>query len=214
MTVRSRARRALLCLALLASAQFGAACSTRSRLLTAQIHAPNAAAEPLPLLAGVARGAALESVPRLPAGAGVERFAARLHEVGIFRAVLYPAGALASPPPDLLLRVSLGSRYDRHRLRNLASDLAVGMSLLLLQPLLPALADLEIEVRWEARAPDGRLLHAERALVRNRIESTWLRTPEAEAAHWHAATLDLAIDAALAQLSDARATLAAARATP
>lgn len=212
-TARGRARRAALCVALLASALLAAACATRSQLLTPPA-APSAAAEPIPLRAGVARGEALESVPRVSAGAGLERFAARLHETGLFRAVVFPAGELASPPPDLLLRISLGSRYDRHRLRNLASDAAVGLSLLLLQPLLPSLADLEVELRWEARAPDGRLLHADRALVRNRLESTWLRTPEPEVARWHDETLGLAIDAALAQLAGARAELAAAREAP
>ncbi len=204
--------RSALLLGVLLGALLLSACSARYRALSPPPPSAAQARAGLPLLVGVTRGGEGEGVPRLPADRGAERFAAALQQAGLFRGVVYPVSELAPLQPDLWIAVSQSSRYDRHLWRNLASDTAVGLSLLLLQPLLPSLADLEVEIAWEVRTPAGRALERGRAAASTRFESTFLRAPEREVARWHDETQALAIEAAIAQLRSAGASLASARA--
>jgi hypothetical protein len=203
-----RVRRLPRAIALLAA--LGSGCATEIRTLDSPAAPALERAAPLPRIAGIAAAESRERVPRLAGSEAVARFASSLAAAEVFEGLEFPATALANPKPDLVLDVAVESRYDPHRLRNLASDWLVGLSLLTLQPLIPSIADLCVEIRWEARASDARTLAGDSAIACNRIQSTWLRVPEADLATWHDATLARAIDAAVAQIARARARLAPA----
>lgn len=194
-------------LALIASIAIG--CATEIRNLEGDVAVSEGAAARLPATAAVVPAEPSATVPRLTQSAALERFATRLAASEVFEELQFPASALANPRPDLLIHTAVDAHYERHWLRNFASDWLVGLSLLTLQPLLPSIADLCVEIRWEARRADARRLHADSARACNRIESTWLRVPESDLAKWHDETLARAIDRAVLQIASAREQLAA-----
>jgi hypothetical protein len=194
-------------------AALAASCATEIRSLDADVAADTGAAEHLPAIAAIAAAEPRTSVPRLTQSAALERFAARLAAAGLFDEIQFPASELANPKAGLWIHTAIDARYERHWLRNLASDWLVGLSVLTLQPLLPSIADLCVEIRWEAQRSDAQRLHGDSAVACNRIESTWLRVPEADVAKWHDETLARAIDRALLQIAGARDQLVATAAS-
>jgi hypothetical protein len=143
-------------------------------------------AEPVPLTAGVSAASGGPNVARIRALDVGERFARELREASLFAEVTYPLTDLSPREPDVALEVSVASHHDKHVWKNLAKDVAVGLSVLLLQPLLPVTWDLELELGVRARDRAGRSLFESRESSRFRFESTWVRPPsEAALARWH-----------------------------
>jgi hypothetical protein len=162
-----------------------AACTARSFPLDGAAPPATPRGEALPLTVGVAAASGGPNVARIrPLEVG-ERFARALREAGLFAEVGFPLTELATRGPDLALELSVASRHDLHVWRNLAKDVAVGLSVMLLQPLLPVTRDLELELGVRARDRAGRTLLESGATCRFRFESTWLRPREGDLARWH-----------------------------
>ena len=87
-----------------------------------------------------------------------------------------------------------------HRLANLAKDIAAGLSILLLQPVLPTVVDLEVEL--EARGTATGTAPELRGTSRTRFEYTWIRAPKESIEQWHRKATDRAIDELIARIVD------------
>jgi len=177
-----------------------ASCSARSFPQESAPPAP-VRAEPLALRAGVRDASAGPNVGRIRAGDVAERFARELREAGLFADVVFPLTELSPVEPDVTLEVQVASKHDLHPWQNLLKDLAVGLSVLLLQPLLPTTWDLDLDLGVRARDREGRTLVESRQSSRFRFESTWLRAPEDALVRWHADAVDFAVRALVARLA-------------
>jgi hypothetical protein len=133
-----------------------------------------------------------------------ERFARELRQAALFAEVVFPATELAPLRPDVTLEVSVASRHDLHPWENLLKDLAVGLSITLLQPLLPTHWDLDLDLAVHARDREGRTLAEAREASRHRFESNWFRPPEEALARWHEDAVDAAVGALVARLAAER----------
>lgn len=168
----------------------------------------HALSRPLPGTAGV----------RLAPGADASalavalQFAQALEAAELFDRVVFPHTAQAPTPVDIVLDLHTTSTPDHKALANLVKDLAVGASLLVLQPVLPTRYDLAVEVGVEARRADG--FPVGRYLGRSvtSFESNHLRTEGAALEAWRREAVQRAVDAAISELLDARAELGAAAA--
>lgn len=161
---------------------------------------PRAAAEPstkaaVPrptLLAAVRSSEHGDNVGRIQPERLVQRFAERLYDATIFSDVVYPLTERSPAVPDVVFEISVASSYDLHPVSNLAKDVAVGLSILLLQPVLPTAYDLEVTLATRGVGTETKpeLL----GTGQTRFEFNWLRAPDDSIEQWHRDTTDRAID--------------------
>ena len=154
------------------------------------------------LLAGIRSTTHGENIERLQPERLTQRLAKRLADASIFSDVVYPLTKQSPAVPDVVLEVSVSSSYDLHPVSNLAKDIAVGLSVLLLQPVLPTVYDLEVELATSGSisggAPESKLL----GRSRTRFEFTWLHASEESIEQWHREATDRAIDELVERIGD------------
>jgi len=146
------------------------------------------------LLAGVRGGEHGENIERLLPERIVQRFAERLAETRAFSEVVYPLTDQSPAVPDVVFEISVSSSYDLHPVSNLAKDVAVGLSILLLQPVLPTVYELEVQLATNAPMMGAENESALLGSGRSRFEFTWLQAPEESVRDWHRGTTDRAVD--------------------
>jgi hypothetical protein len=162
---------------------------------------PEAGSRPT-LLVGIRGASHGDNIQRLHPERLTQRLAERLADAGIFSEVVYPLTELSPAIPDIVFEISISSHYDLHPLTNLAKDVAVGLSVLLLQPVLPTVYDLNVEVSASA-SPVGDQSRSKLVAARqSRFEFTWLRASEESIEAWHHETTERAIDALVKRIVD------------
>ncbi len=196
-------RVSLLRVALWASALALTGCYAKSSPITASPeYSASRPTPPLPFAVGLRSAAHGDNVALIQGAQVAGRFAMRLRDANVFSDVIYPMTELSPITPDLILEVSVSSAHDLHPLKNLAKDIAVGLSLLLLQPLLPTSYDLAVEITalpsGSGFAPAPEL----RATRRSRFSFTWLRASDEAIERWHLDTTNRAIDAMIASVEE------------
>ena len=156
------------------------------------------------LLAGVRSTTHGDNIARLHPERLAQRLAERLATASVFSDVVYPLTRQSAAVPDVVFEVSVSSRYDLHPVSNLAKDIAVGLSILLLQPVLPTVYELEVEIAARSPgsvgAPDSE--PDLRGTSRTRFEFNWLRAPAESIEQWHFEATDRAIEDLLARIID------------
>jgi len=154
------------------------------------------------LLAGVRAATHGDNVDLIVPESVVQHFAERLYAAGIFSDVVYPLTERSPAVADIVFELSVTSSYDLHRISNLARDIAVGLSVLLLQPMLPTVYDLEVTLTARAITTEDMQETVLEGSARSHFESTWLRVPEKSVRQWHRETARRAIDALVARVAD------------
>lgn len=156
------------------------------------------------LLAGVRSATPGNNIERIDPERMTHLFAERLYDAGIFSDVVYPLTEQSPAVADVIFEISVTSSYDLHPVSNLAKDIVVGLSILLLQPALPTVYDLEVTL--EARSPrSGRAPELEselRGASQSRFEFTWFHASKESIDEWHRETTDHAIDELVARIAD------------
>lgn len=137
----------------------------------------------------------------------VELFAKRLNAENLFTTVLFPYTGLSPSYPDVILEVSVSSNYNLHSGENLLKGVAIGLSLLLLQPALPTEYDLSVLLAVRATSRDGRLIKLYEYRSDYRFQYTLLQ-PSGEAINrWHGDTIIHAVEAVISQIKHDRSFL-------
>ncbi|MCH2169185.1 hypothetical protein MK489_00260 [Myxococcota bacterium] len=162
---------------------------------------------PIPLVVGVQANSPGPQAPGIDPRRVVERVASTLSSAQLFSAVLYPVSELAHLSPDWTLTVSVSSSLDLHAVENLAKDIAVGVSVLLLQPVLPTTYDLRVEIEAQIHSRDGKVVASYAQAPSLRFESNWI-SPDYEArAEWRDEAVALAVAALIDEIASDRTRL-------
>ena len=151
------------------------------------------------LLAGIRSTTHGDNIERLQPERLTQRLAERLADASIFSDVVYPLTKQSPAVPDVVFEVSVSSSYDLHPVSNLAKDIAVGLSVLILQPVLPTVYDLEVQLETSGSIADGTKLQG---TSRTRFEFNWLRASEESIEQWHREATDRAIDELVKRIGD------------
>ena len=151
------------------------------------------------LLAGVRAATHGDNIERLHPERLTQRLAERLADANIFSDVVYPLTVQSPAVPDVIFEVSVSSIYDLHPVSNLAKDIAVGLSVLLLQPVLPTVYDLQVELATSGSTTGGDVLLGR---SRTRFEFNWLRASDRSIEQWHREATDRAIDELVKRIGD------------
>ncbi len=154
------------------------------------------------LLAGVLPAKHGNNIERLQPERVTQRFAERLYAANVFSDVVYPLTSRSPAVPDVVFEVTVSSSYDLHPVSNFAKDVAVGLSILLLQPVLPTVYDLEVNLATRSPAPGGAAEPELRGASRTRFEFTWLRASKESIEQWHSEATDGAIDELVDRIAD------------
>jgi len=164
---------------------------------------PSHSSGPRPtLLAGIRTATHGDNIERLHPERLTQRLAERLAQASIFSDVVYPLTKQSPAVPDVVFEVSVSSSYDLHPVSNLAKDIAVGLSILFLQPVLPTVYDLEVKLATSGSTTDGAPASKLLGASRTRFEFTWLRASEESIEQWHRETTDRAIDELVERIGD------------
>ena len=164
--------------------------------------APGHISPALSRVVGIRSGKHGDNVALVHAGRVAERFARRLFEAGVFSDVIHPLTDRSPARPDVVIELSVSSTHDLHPLKNLAADIAAGLSLLLLQPVLPTTWDLSVEITASGHGGGAGRAEVFRTAARSRFEFTWLRASQESIEHWHRETSDRAINAMVARVAE------------
>lgn len=172
---------------------------------------PQIAVEPVKLAAGVAKAEPnrkeKENVARINPSDVVESFAKRLKDENFFTGVIFPYTELSLMDPDVILEISVRSNYDLQSSENLLKGIAVGFSLLLLQPLLPTEYDLSVYLAVRATTRDGRLIKEYQSRSDYRFQYTSLQPSNEAINQWHQSTVDHAIEGLINKIMEDRLVL-------
>lgn len=148
-----------------------------------------------------------ENVPRINPSDVVEYFAKRLNDEHFFKAVTFPYTELSPTHPDVILEVSVKSTYDLNTNENFLKGIAVGLTLLLLQPVLPTEYDLSLHVAVRALSRDGLPIKQYDFGSDFRFQYTVPRPSEESITQWHTDTIRQAVEALITQIKQDRAVL-------
>lgn len=173
-----------------------------------------ASTAPLPLVVGVRAAQSGTQVPGIDSQRVVERFASELSSAQLFRAVVYPMSDLAHLSPDLVLDVTVASSMNLHEVENLAKDVAVGISVLLLQPVLPTTYDLRVEIGAQILSRSGRTIASYTQAPSLRFKSNWISPNQEARAQWREEAVARAVAAVVNDMAAGRAKLRAAAEQP
>lgn len=141
--------------------------------------------EPVEILVGLRGGPVQPNVGRIHSVEVLERFLDQLAEGGLFTRLVYPYTDDAPAEPDLVLELSVSSHHDLHKWTNLGKDLLVGSSLLVLQPVLPTVYDLDLVLTLRVLGPGGESVTELVQEGRYRFEDNRVRASNASLEAWH-----------------------------
>ena len=165
------------------------------------------AVEPVGIVVGLRGGPAQSNVGRIQSVEVLERFLDHLAESGLFARLIYPYTDYAPDEPDLVLELSVSSHHDLHKWTNLGKDLLVGASLLVLQPVLPTVYDLDLVLTLRVLGPGGESVTELVQEGRYRFEHDRVRASNASLETWHEEAIEDALRSLEARLQTERALL-------
>jgi hypothetical protein len=163
--------------------------------------------EPVGLVVGLRGGPVQQNVGRIHSVEVLERFLDQLAEGGLFTRLIYPYTDYAPAEPDLVLELSVRSHHDLHKWTNLGKDILVGASLLVLQPALPTVYDLDLVLTLRVLGPGGESVTELVQEGRYRFEHDKVRASNASLEAWHEMATEDALRSLEARLEAERALL-------
>lgn len=167
------------------------------------------AAERVDLTAAVAKAETQEeqNIARIKPNDVVELFAKSLDDEHFFNTVIFPYTESSPIEPDVILEVSVMSTYDLHTNQNFLKGIAIGLSLLLLQPLLPTEYDLSVHLAVRAISRDRRPIKQYDYRNDFRFEYTVPRPSEESIIQWHKDAYRNVVEAVINEIKQDRAAL-------
>jgi hypothetical protein len=155
----------------------------------------------------------IEPLPQgteLTATAIAERIAGRLRDDQVFSIVVFPFSDLSAVKPDLLLALRIRSEQDLKMRWNLPKAILVGLSMSLLQPVLPTVFSATVNVEAEVSDLSRRVVAEYSSTTQYEFKSTWFMPSSDSLGRYLQDTADHAAQYVVNQLKDDRANLAAA----